>query len=42
MTDIIFAVIDNHKKSKKIHYDCLYKTQSYEDFKKFIAEKGLK
>jgi len=41
MTKIIYAVIDNHKKEKHTCYDFLYRTSNYQEFKKFIIEKGL-
>lgn len=41
MTKIIFAVIDNHRKIRKTCYDIIYKSEKYEEFEKYIKEKGL-
>ena len=36
-----FAVIDNHKKSRKTYYDFIFKTKDYRHFVRYIKEKGL-
>jgi hypothetical protein len=41
MTQIVFAVIDNHKKRKGTTYDILYKTKSFQAYVKYLTEKGL-
>ncbi len=41
MTNIIYAVIDNHKKQKKTCYDIIFKTNDLKEFQKYIKSKGL-
>ncbi len=41
MTNIVWAVIDNHTKRKGTQYKFLYKTKDFIMFKKYIIEKGL-
>ena len=41
MTQIVYAVIDNHTTRKHTHYTFMYKTKNYQDYLNFLEEKGL-
>ena len=41
MTEIVFAVIDNHRNGRKTHYDIIFKTKDYPSYLKYITKKGL-
>jgi len=41
MTETVYAVIDNHSHRRKTLYNIMYKTKSFNDFKKYIEAKGL-
>lgn len=41
MTQIVYAVIDNHTRRRKTSYNFLYKTKNFLAFMKYIEEKGL-
>jgi hypothetical protein len=41
MTNIIFAIIDNHKKYRKTKYDILFRTTNYKEYIKYVKCKGL-
>jgi len=41
MTDIVYAIIDNHKKKKGTNYNFLYRTKKFEEFMEYVNRKGL-
>lgn len=41
MTQIIFAVIDNHTKRKGTSYDIIFKSKKFNALLEFAKEKGL-
>lgn len=41
MTDMVFAVIDNHRIKKGTTYKFIYKTRNPEEYVRFLKEKGL-
>lgn len=41
MTETVYAVIDNHKKGKKTKYDFMFRTKDFDEFKRYIEDKGL-
>lgn len=41
MTEMVFAIIDNHNKKKGHGYKFIFKTKSLKKFEEYIEEKGL-
>ena len=41
MTQIVYALIDNHTTRKHTNYNFLFKTKNFKEYLKYIEEKGL-
>ena len=41
MIKVIYAIIDNHNAQRKTKYDFLFRSSDYDEFQKYIKEKGL-
>lgn len=41
MTDIVFAVIDNHQRGRGKNYNIIFKTKKHHEFEKYVEDKGL-
>lgn len=41
MTDIVFAVIDNHRKKKGTTYNIIYHTKNAHTYVNYLRQKGL-
>lgn len=42
MTEIVYAIIDNHRKKKGTTYNIIFKTKILEGFEEYVKIKGLK
>ncbi len=41
MTEIVYAVINNHRLKKGTSYNIIFKSKKFEEFIRFVNKKGL-
>lgn len=42
MTEVVFAIIDNHRIKRGTKYNIIFKTKNLKEFEKYIRRKGIK